>query len=133
MDRLFRAVVALITSLALVACTSLQVVADGQAASARLLRGTKPAVEPKDLIVVTTREGQRHELRVTALDATNLSGTVEGSGQSLVIPIEAIEKIERDEVDRGKVLRIALVVVGVALLVSYAFARSLEKSFAPPR
>ena len=131
MNRIFRALVALVTSLALVGCTSLQVVADGQEASSQLLRGARPAVEPKDLIVVTTREGQRHELRVASLDATTLRGTVEASGQSLTLPIDSIDRIERDEIDRGKVLRIALVVVGVALLVSYAFARSLEKSLTP--
>lgn len=128
MNRFWRALVALVTSVALVGCTSLQVVADGQEASARLLHGAKPAVDPQDLIVVTTREGQRYELRVTSIDATTLSGTVTGAAQPVAIPIASIEKIERDEIDRGKVLRIALVVVGVALLISYSFARSLKMS-----
>ncbi len=131
MNRFWRALVALVTSLALVGCTSLQVVADGQEASARLLRGARPAVDPKDLIVVTTREGQRYELRVTSIDATTLTGTPTGSTQPVAIPIASIEKIERDEIDRGKVLRIALVVVGVALLLSYSFARSLKNDLTP--
>lgn len=132
MKRLVRAVVAVVTSIALVACTSLQVVADSREASSGLLRSTRPAVDPQDLIVVTTREGERHALRVASLDATTLRGTVQGTAQPVAIPIEAIEKIERDELDSGKILRIGLVVVAITLLIGYAMARSLEKSFAPP-
>ena len=129
MKRLLRFTVVLVTCLAQVACTSLRVVADGQAASAAAIRGADPALAPRDVAQITTTDGKKLEVRVVAVDEASISAMAEGSKEPIVIPIDQVQRIERSEVDGAKVLRNALVYVVVAAALGYALGRAVASKF----
>ena len=112
-----------------IACTSLRVVTDSQASSASALSGVDPPLTPKDLARITTIDGRQLELRVTAVNATSITGTTDGMTDAVVIPVEQIQRIERSEVDGAKVLRNALVYVVVAVILGYALGRAAASKF----
>lgn len=129
MQRYFRSMVVLVVCVAQIGCTSLRVVADGQAASASAMRSAEPPLAPKDVARITTTDGQQRELRVTAVDATAITGTTDASRDPVVIPIEQIQRIERNEVDGTKVLRNALIYVVVAVVLGYALGNAVANKF----
>ena len=129
MQRFFRSMVVLVACLAQIACTSMRVVADGQAASTGALRSAEPPLAPKDVALITTTDGQQQELRVTSVDAVSITGTAEGAQEPIVIPIERIQRIERSEVDGTKVLRNALIYVVVAVVLGHALGRAMASKF----
>lgn len=130
MKRLIRLTVVVTVCLAQMACTSLRVVADGQAASSSALRSAEPPLAPKDVALITTTDGSRVEVRITAVDATSITGTADGSQEPVVIPIEQVQRIERSEVDGTKVLRNALLYVVVAVILGHALGRAVADKFA---
>lgn len=125
MNRLFRTVVVLFASSALIACTTVQVVSDGQSASAAALGAATPAVSPREHIVVTTTDGRRHEMRVTAVDSRSIAGTADG--MLIVIPVAQIERIERSDLDGNKVVRAALIYVVVSVILGVLLGRALAR------
>ncbi|TXC66467.1 hypothetical protein FSC37_13330 [Piscinibacter aquaticus] len=112
-----------------IACTSLRVVADRQTSGAGVLSSAEPPVAPKDVVRVTTTDGGQLELRVTAIDATAITGITDARSDAVVIPVEQIQRIERSEVDGAKVLRNALVYVVVAVILGYALGRAAASKF----
>lgn len=125
MNRLFRTVVVLFTSLALIACTTVRVVSDGQSASASALEAATPAVSPREHVIVTTTDGKRHELRVTSVDAQSIVGS--SDGMLITIPIDQIERIERSELDGNKVVRAALIYVVVSIILGVVLGKALAR------
>lgn len=129
MKRTLRLMVVLVTCLAQIACTTLRVVADGQAASASAIRSAEPALAPKDVALITTTDGKRQELRVISVDASSVTATTGGTTDTIVIPIDQIQRIERNEVDGTKVLRNAMIYVVVAVVLGYALGRAMADKF----
>lgn len=129
MKRLLQLAVVVLACLAQIACTSLRVVADSQAASASALGSAEPPVAPKDVARITTTDGRQLELRVTEIDATAITGITDGRTDAVIIPVEQIQRIERSEVDGTKVMRNALVYVVVAAILGYALGRAVASKF----
>ncbi|MGE4049448.1 MAG: hypothetical protein AB7F38_00150 [Piscinibacter sp.] len=127
--RVLRLAVVVLACLAQIACTSFRVVADSQAASASALGSTEPPLAPKDVVLITTTDGKRQELRVIAIDANSITGTTDGATDPIVIPVDQVQRIERSEVDGTKVLRNAFVYVVVAVILGYALGRAMASKF----
>ena len=125
MKTFFRLTVVLVTCLAQIACTSLRVVADGQAASASAMRSAEPPVSPRDVALITTTDGKQQELRVSSIDSSSVTGTVDGSKDPIVIPIDQIQRIERSEVDGTKVLMNGMLYLLVAVVLGYALGKAI--------
>lgn len=125
LNGLFRTVVVLVASFALIACTTVRVVSDGQSASASALGAGTPAVSPREHVVVTTTDEKRHELRVTSIDAQSIVGTADG--MLITIPVEQIVRIERSELDSNKVVRAALIYVVVSVFLGVLLGKALGR------
>lgn len=110
---------------AMVACTNLRVVADGSEASSNALRRPQPVLEPRDIAVITTADGQRIEMQVTSIDDRDVVGVVDNQAQPVRIPISQIQRVERRELDGVKT---TLAVLIPAILL-YIWGRRASDSF----
>lgn len=116
--------VVVLLCLAMTACTTARVVADGQQAI-RAVAGAAPAEGLKvgEQLQVTGRDGSKLSGQLDAIEADGLL-LATGEGKQRRIAFEQIERIERREFDGVKTLGI---VVGAVMLLALAAARSIGK------
>ena len=123
MNRKVQVFVTVLASVAMVACTSLRVVADSPGASSKALRQPQPVLQPRDIAVITTATGERIEVRITSVHADEVVGSVDGQTQPVRIPVSQIERVERTELDGTK----TILAVGAYVLLSIILANVLSR------
>lgn len=128
MHRLLRSVLIALLSLSLIACTTTRVIAQGSEASAAALRQSSAVGDPKDSVIVVTKDGGRIQVRLTSVDTEAVNGTSLDQRQRFVIPFERIQQIEIVEVDTQRILIVTLVVLAVLLAAGISTANSLAKA-----
>jgi hypothetical protein len=122
MNRIARLIVVAVVSTAQIGCTTVRPLADGQAASARVLRAPGAPFAPRELVRITTDDGKLQEIRYLSRDDTSLAGTIDGTDQVAVISIDRIRRVEHREVDGRKVARNAILLIVSGILVAHALA-----------
>ncbi len=134
MRRTLQLLLVIFSCTAMVACTSLRVVADGSEASQRAIHQSQPLLRPGDAAIITTTDGAKFEMKVTAVEVDAIVGVVAGKTDPSSISISQIERIERSEADPIKTalvtilgLVIAGVIIGNALGAKMANSLSAAK------
>jgi hypothetical protein len=127
MRRSLRNLLIAVLSLSLVACTTTRVVAQGSEASATALRQSPAIGDPKNSLIVVTKDGVRNHLRITSVDAEALTGTSLDQSQRFRIPLEQVQQVEVTEIDTQRILIVGVVVLVIILAAGYSAANSLAK------
>jgi hypothetical protein len=104
--------------LALVGCSSLQVVMEFGSAHAPAPASVNRLLAPNDALTVTKVDGTQLKLHLTSLSGTSLDGVDDQTAAKVSIPLGEITRIERREFDG---LKTAFLVVAIAAGV-YALA-----------
>lgn len=101
------------------ACTTMRSVADRTDTRPTLQGPLNQLVAPNDEVEVTTTDGRRIALTVTAVTADTLEGLVDAAAEATRVPIERIARIERREKDGAKTAALVVgIIVGVLIVVS---------------
>jgi len=101
------------------ACTTMRSVADRTDTRPTLQGPLNQLVAPNDEVEVTTTDGRRIALTVTAVTADTLEGLVDAAAEATRVPIERIARIERREKDGAKTAALVVgIIVGVLIAVS---------------
>ena len=109
--------VALLTllSFSIAACYNMRVVAEGRDAAQLATTRKADGLRAGDRLLITTNNGERVKLRVTALEPDAILGTIDGQAQPARIPHEQIARIERKELSRKKTYSILGVLGGLVV------------------
>jgi hypothetical protein len=125
--RFFRSLMVALLSLSLIACTTTRVISQGTEASAAALRQSPAVGDPKDSLIVVTKDGARTQLRVVSVDTESVTGTSLDHKQRFVIPLQQIERVEDIEIDTKSIVIVVLIVLVVLLAAGISTANSLAK------
>ena len=106
------------------ACTTMRSVADRTDTRPTLQGPLNQLVAPNDEVEVTTTDGRRIALTVTAVTADTLEGLVDAAAEATRVPIERIARIERREKDGAKTAALVVGIVVGVLIVVHAAASS---------
>lgn len=128
MHELLRVLLVSMISLSLMACMTTRVVAQGPDASAAALQQSPALGDPKDMVIVVTADGTRHEMRLTSVDAQAVYGSSLDHKQPITIPISQIQRVEVTEVNSRAIITVAVVVLVVAVVAAVSAGRSLAQS-----
>ncbi len=104
-----------------------RVVSQGSEASAAALRQSPAVGDPKDSLIIVTKDGTRTQLRVVSVDTDSVTGTTLDQKQRFVIPLQQIEQIEDIEIDTKRIVIVGLIVLAVILAAGISTANSLAK------
>jgi hypothetical protein len=122
-------IIALLCALSLLvgttACTSMRAVADRTDTPATLPGALNQLVAPGDQVEVTTTDGRRIALTVTAVTADALEGSVDAAAEATRVPVERIARIERREKDGAKTAALVVGITVCVLIVLYALVSSI--------
>ena len=130
----------LLCSMTLVACTSMRTTVDTTTTEPVSIGSRDRTLAPGDEVKVATKDGAQVELRITAVSAEFIEGTVqvprwgevEGtSKQSTRIPRTEVLRIERREFDEGKTALLAVVActaafVGAVVVMEFDYDLGFE-------
>jgi hypothetical protein len=114
------------------ACATTRIVGDRFVTPPTLQGGLDRIVAPNDQVVVTTTDGTRVALTVTAVSADALEGRVDDAAEATRLPIERIARIERREKDSVKTTVLVVGIVIVVLAVVYAMVSSIPVTAMAP-
>lgn len=117
MNSILRLATVLLASLALVACTTTRLIAEGPRAAVDALREAPPALDASGMLVITTGDGQRLRLASYALEGDTLTGVVREGSPMQRIPLASITRVEVATLDTR-----ALAIGAVVLLAVVALA-----------
>ncbi|MBJ7312957.1 hypothetical protein ACFOLJ_29460 [Rugamonas sp. CCM 8940] len=120
MHGLLRKSAALLLCVAMSACTTMRVVADGEDAVKSVAARPADGLTVGESLLIVGRDGKKLDFKLAAIEADALRGSVDG--QQRRIAFGQIERIERSHVDPGKT---AGLIGGAVLLVVLAAARSI--------
>lgn len=123
MEQIFKRGVVAVCCVAMLGCTHLQVVADGQGAVRTIAASEQ--IRGGEELTVATRDGKSQSMRFTKFEADELHGVV--GSNDVRIKLDQIERIERREMDGTKSAGVAAVVVGAILLFAVALSNSIAK------
>lgn len=107
------------------ACTTMRSVADRTGTPPTLPGPLNQLVAPNDQVEVTTTDGARIALTVTAVTADTLEGLVGAAAEATRVPIERIARIERREKDAAKTTALVAGIIFGVLIVLQALASSV--------
>lgn len=123
MTAAFKALMVLLCSFTLVACSTLRVVADGPSRAGEILAGQEALFEHGDRLVLALTSGEKVALSFTGMDAEGIEGI--RAGKPVRIATADIQRIEKREHGTAKtVLLVIAVVAAVVSLAQYAAAVS---------
>jgi hypothetical protein len=122
MNDIAKLAVVAIVSTALIGCTTVRPLADNPAASARVLHAADAPFAPREWLRITTDDGRQQEIRYLSRDDTSISGMIDGTDRIAAVSIDRIQRIERREVDNGKVARNAILLIVSGVIVVHAMA-----------
>lgn len=123
MIAVFRTLMVLLCSFMLVACSTLQVVADGPSRAGEILAGQEAPFKHGDRLVLALTSGEKVALSFTGLGPEGIEGIC--AGKRVRIATADIQRIEKRERSTAKtVLLVVAVVAAVVSLAQYASAVS---------
>jgi hypothetical protein len=126
MKRLINLVVVLFSCISMAACSSLTLLADNSADSTKLTQPDSRGIAVGDDLHLRLKSGEKVSIIVASIEPDALVGPTEFKGASIRVPIDQIERIERNDVDKGKagrnLLIVAVVVLAVLLMATQAAA-----------
>ena len=123
-----RQLLLLLISCSLIACTTTRVVAQGPEASLAILRDSPALGDPRDAVIVVTKDGTRHVLRLHSVSADSVVGTPLDQKQSIAIPAADVERVEVDELNTRAIVITVVVVLVVIVAATISASKSLAKS-----
>ena len=104
------------------ACTSMRTVAEGTGTPPTLQGALNQLVAPNDQVEVTTTDGTRIALTVTAVTADALEGSVDAAAEATRVPVERIARIDRREKDGAKTTILVVGIIVGVVVVAYVLA-----------
>ncbi len=133
MRELLRRLLLVLMALSVAACTTTKVVARGPEASVAALKDSPALGDPRDSVILVTRDGTRHLIRLQSVSSESVSGTTLDR-RPIVIATSDIERVETDEIDTRTVVTVVVVVLVVVVAAAVSASHSLAKSLtASPR
>jgi hypothetical protein len=129
MHRFIITAVALSVSASLIACSTTRVVAEGSDASRVALQQSPALGDPKDAVVVVTKDGRRHEMRLIAVTTESVSGTSLDQRQPIQIPVSEVQQVEVFEANTRTVVIVVVVAIVAAIALGISAGKAIGKTF----
>src|SRR5471030_3239743 len=115
-------ILAVVLCVSMTACTSMHVVADGQAAVKQVGDARGDGLASGDTLRIVGYDGRKQILEFSRVENGALQGKIDGKDRS--IPLDQIERIEREQIDGAKTAGLVAVLVAATVALANALAGS---------
>jgi|GEM_PF-3363950 len=121
-------ILAVLLCVSMVACSSMHVVADGQAAVKQVGNLRTDGLASGDTLRIVGYDGSKQIMEFSRIDGGALLGKVDGKERS--IALDQVERIEREQIDGAKTTGVVVLVAAVVLALVAALGRSIGNDMA---